>query len=101
MPQQADDKGRAEIRAEKGRNPNGGRDIIAGDKAGDDQRDGCGALQADRQKETGNRCGETVADCLPELVAQKIAIGPLDAGAHHARGPEQERDRARQIDEDD
>ena len=44
---------------------------------------------------------ERVAHGGAQPVAQHVAIGALDAGAHHARGKQQQRDRAGQMQEDD
>ena len=44
---------------------------------------------------------QRIAQDGAQPVAQHVAIGALDAGAHHARGEQQQRDRAGKMQEDD
>jgi hypothetical protein len=59
-----------------------------------------GGLQQQAGDDAGAERGEAVghreADPMPELAA----IGAHDAGPHHAQSPEQQRDRAEQVEEE-
>ena len=71
----------------------------AGGKTGHHQAGGGAALQDRGDAEAGGEGGQAVAQRGAEPAAQVGAEAALDAGLHHVQAPQQQRDRAGQIEQ--
>ena len=99
--EQLDDQRRADIGAEHGEQAGRAADDARPGEGADDERDRGGALQADGQGRPGADGKQRIAQDGAQPVAQHVAIGALDACAHHARGKQQQRDRAGKMQQDE
>ena len=56
-----------------------------------------------QEKRRGSSChigGETVSEVLLDEALKAVAIGAHDAGVHHADAPEQQRDAAKEVEDE-
>ncbi len=99
--QQLDDDRGAEIRAECRQQAGRAADDARANEGPNQQGDRRGALQGNGKRRARADGHHRVAQDAAQFLAQEIAIGALDASAHHARGEQKQRHRARQIEQDD
>ena len=99
--QQLDDQRRADLGAAHGELAGDAADDARTREGADEQRHGGRALEGDGERRAGQHRHDRIAHGGAQPVAQHVAIGALDAGAHHAGRKQHQRDRAGQMQQHD
>ena len=99
--QKLDDQRRADLGAAHCELARYAADDARAGEGTDQQGDGGGALEGDRQAGAGQHRQHRIAHGAAQFLFQHIAIGAFDTGAHHAGREQQQRDGAGKMDEDD